>query len=168
MWGFDLSHNNLSGPIPPELGNLRTLIASYNNLSGTIPPEMGSLRRQNHLELSHNNLSGTIPPELGNIYYIDLSHNSLSGIIEPEIGNDDQPLNHLDLSSNVLAGPIPATLSNFENLRFLKLSDNPDLTCWETFAALLWAWGLPFYEGPESVCGVEISYLWLPYICMTN
>jgi len=35
-----LSDNNLTGPIPPELGNLTSLVSLYlygNQLSGTIP-----------------------------------------------------------------------------------------------------------------------------------
>jgi hypothetical protein len=40
MTGLDLSSNNLSGSIPPEIGELREIIAlnlSRNRLSGSIP-----------------------------------------------------------------------------------------------------------------------------------
>ena len=43
---LDLWNNQLSGEIPPELGNLANLTRlslSTNQLSGEIPPELGSL-----------------------------------------------------------------------------------------------------------------------------
>ncbi len=76
VWLLDLSGtggtsgkpHGLSGPIPPELGNLtnlRSLRLGDNNLSGPIPPELGNLTNLTGLHLSNNNLSGPIPPELG-------------------------------------------------------------------------------------------------------
>jgi len=59
---------------------------------------------------------------------------------------------YLNVSSNQLAGPIPASLSNLGNLYYLNLLDNPNLTCWETQAALDWALGLSEYYGPTQVC----------------
>ena len=87
--GLDLSHNRLSGSIPPELGRLtrlQYLDLSHNRLSGSIPPELGRLTRLQYLDLSHNRLSGSIPPELGRLtrlQYLNLSHNQLSGSITP-------------------------------------------------------------------------------------
>ena len=50
----------MSGPIPPELGNISIGITSG-------------------LDLSHNQLSGPIPPEIGfNLYSLDLSHNKFT------------------------------------------------------------------------------------------
>ncbi len=64
---MDLSENQLSGEIPPELGNLsnlRGLLLSNNQLSGEIPPELGNLSNLAELHLSRNQLTGRIPPEV--------------------------------------------------------------------------------------------------------
>jgi len=90
---IDLDENNMSGIIPPELGNLtsiRTLHLGDNNFSGMIPPELGNLNTLNYLNLDGNALMGNIPPELGNISALTrlyLSYNQLSGSIPPELAN---------------------------------------------------------------------------------
>ena len=66
---LDLSNNDLSGEIPPELGNLsrlRTLYLDDNALSGEIPPELGSLSNLEALELypANYDLSGCVPSSL--------------------------------------------------------------------------------------------------------
>ena len=53
---LSLSGNNLSGTLPPELGDLahlRRLILYGNQLTGLIPPEP---RRYDHISLCHNRL----------------------------------------------------------------------------------------------------------------
>ena len=67
MQDLNLSHNNLSGPIPRELRNLSSLQylnLSDNNLSGFIPPELGNLSSLRFLYLYDNNLSSPIPLEV--------------------------------------------------------------------------------------------------------
>ena len=64
---LDLEDNELSGPIPSELGalaNLRYLDLGHNELSGPIPPALGALANLIRLHLSGNELSGPIPSEL--------------------------------------------------------------------------------------------------------
>ncbi|PWA92626.1 leucine-rich repeat protein [Artemisia annua] len=61
---LNLSHNVLTGPIPPSIGKLESLESldiSINNLSGRIPPEIASLSFLSFLNLSYNQLSGRIP-----------------------------------------------------------------------------------------------------------
>ena len=65
--GLYLYENQLSGGIPPELGNLANLTRlrlGGNQLSGEIPPELGNLANLTRLRLGGNQLSGEIPPEL--------------------------------------------------------------------------------------------------------
>ena len=68
--------NRLSGPIPPELGNLANLeelFLSGNQLSGAIPTELGSLSKLQGLFLSGNQLTGCIPVEIAGVANNDLS-----------------------------------------------------------------------------------------------
>ena len=88
-----LGENQLSGEIPPELGNLanlRTLVLRSNQLIGEIPPELGNLANLTELAIIFSKLSGEIPPELGNLANLRslyLSGNQLSGEIPPELSS---------------------------------------------------------------------------------
>ena len=110
-----LSHNQLSGEIPEELGSLRNLAGLFlndNQLSGEIPEELGSLPNLAGLFLHNNQLSGGIPAELGgltNLARLFLNDNQLSGEIPAELGGLTN-LEILSLSSNRLTGCVPASL----------------------------------------------------------
>jgi hypothetical protein len=129
LWRLVLYHNVLSGSIPPEVGNLSSLgwmHLAYNGLSGGIPPEIGNLSTLVGLRLYSNRLSGAIPPEVGDLsslWEMDLGWNQLSGSIPPEIGNLSSLVN-LFLRANQLSGSIPPELGNLASLRSLYLSSN--------------------------------------------
>ena len=124
-----LEANSLTGPIPPELGDLtelRELWLGSNSLSGTIPPELGDLTELRELWLQSNSLTGPIPPELGDLaelQWLVLEANSLTGPIPPELG-DLAELIDLLLSGNSLTGPIPPELGNLNGLKGLSLAKN--------------------------------------------
>ncbi len=62
-----LARNELTGAIPPELGNLTSMIQlrlNGNELSGPIPPELGNLPKLQLLYVSDNELSGCVPDVL--------------------------------------------------------------------------------------------------------
>ena len=129
---LDLFRNDLTGPIPPELGNLASLewlSLVRNDLTGPIPPELGNLTSMRGLNLSDNDLTGPIPPELvnlSNLRTLRLNSNDLTGPIPPELGNLAS-LEWLSLASNDLTGPIPPELGNLASLEWLSLASN-DLT----------------------------------------
>ncbi|MYE81670.1 MAG: hypothetical protein F4X36_07455, partial [Gammaproteobacteria bacterium] len=106
------AEHGLSGPIPPELGNLtglRELRLGHNDLTGPIPPELGNLASLRDLRLGPNDLTGPIPPELGdlsNLTDLVLYNNDLSGPIPPELGKLTG-LRRLSISNNNFLGPIP-------------------------------------------------------------
>ncbi len=121
--------NQLTGPIPAELGKLSNLEALYlhmNQLSGEIPAELGSLRGLQELNLSGNRLSGQIPPEIGsltNLRSLAFNTNLLSGQIPIEIWSLTN-LQSLDLRFNLLSGQIHPRVSNLADLVELYLSGN--------------------------------------------
>lgn len=127
--GLRLFGNRISGSIPPELGNLSKLRSLYLDgclIHGSIPSELGQLTGLIRLSLSGNSLSGSIPPELGqltNLISLTLSGNELTGAIPPELGNLKN-LDRMFLSNNALTGPIPPELGQLENLRTLVLFTN--------------------------------------------
>ena len=127
--GLGLGSNQLSGSMPPELGNLANLERLFlndNQLSGSIPLELGNLANLERLWLYNNQLSGSMPPELGNLANLEtlwLHNNQLSGSIPPELGNLAN-LERLRLHNNQLSESIPPELGNLANLKFLSLGGN--------------------------------------------
>ncbi|KAF9621623.1 hypothetical protein IFM89_024947 [Coptis chinensis] len=85
MAGMDLSCNEFTGDIPPELGALiaiRALNLSNNQLTGSIPKSLADLKQLESMDLSHNKLSGQIPSELIGINTLEVfivAYNNLSG-----------------------------------------------------------------------------------------
>ena len=131
-WDSDVREwipHGLTGPLPPELGNLASLERLYlgsNALSGSIPAELGKLASLTDVDIGANDLTGSIPPELGNLAslrILKLGWNALSGPIPPELGNL-AALRLLVLHSNSLSGPIPPELGNLASLKHLDLGWN--------------------------------------------
>ncbi|XP_022855136.1 MDIS1-interacting receptor like kinase 2-like, partial [Olea europaea var. sylvestris] len=126
---LNLFKNKLSGPIPPELGKLKsleTLSLNNNNLTGLIPASLGKATGLTILHLYANNLSGPIPPELGNLKSLgelELSENNLTGSIPASLG-DLSNLEYLFLRQNQLSGPIPSELGKLKKLVVLEMDEN--------------------------------------------
>lgn len=150
---LDLAFNSLSGPLPPELGNLQNvlsfsvennqltgpipawlsnwknvsaLLLSNNLFTGSIPPELGNCQTLHHLAVDNNLLTGTIPTELCNAVNLDtlmLNDNQLSGNIS-ETFLKCTNLAQIDLTANRLSGEIPAYLATLPKLLILSLGSN--------------------------------------------
>jgi len=103
---------------------LSTLRLYNNKLSGPIPPELGQLSRLEGLRLDNNQLTGPIPSELGqlsNLVTLWLNDNQLSGTVPPELGQLSI-LSELDLSNNALTGSLPRSLMQLDSLYNLLFS----------------------------------------------
>jgi len=84
---LNLDHNQLTGSIPGELGNLGNLWwlnLGYNQLMGSIPAELSKLSNLKWLFLNSNKLSGDIPVSLGILtrlfdlyFHSDIGYNAL-------------------------------------------------------------------------------------------
>ncbi|XP_044978350.1 leucine-rich repeat protein 1-like [Hordeum vulgare subsp. vulgare] len=108
----DLGNAGISGPLIPELGqlkNLRYLELYENKLSGPIPATLGNLRRLVSLDLYSNHLTGIIPASLGNIgtlCFLRVHRNRLAGGIPASLGRLTKLL-RLELQENMLTGTVP-------------------------------------------------------------
>jgi hypothetical protein len=77
--------NQLSGPLPPEIGNLTALKAlalSYNKLSGNLPDEIGNLVNLTSFVIPENRFNGVIPQSIGNLINLtnfNIANNLFSG-----------------------------------------------------------------------------------------
>jgi len=124
-----LGRNQLSGTIPAELGNLRSLRFLHlfdNRLGGAIPATLGNLTNLAELIANHNQLTGAIPAELGDLASLRslfLNSNQISGAIPAALG-DLATLEVLALNENQLSGRIPVALGNLGNLQALRLQLN--------------------------------------------
>ncbi|GLT36266.1 hypothetical protein SLA2020_106570 [Shorea laevis] len=126
---LDASVNQISGPIPPTLGELASLVSlnlSWNLLKDQIPNNVGQMKSLKCLSLAGNNLTGSIPRSFGqlpSLEVLDLSTNSLSG----EIPADLEKLRNLTallLNNNKLSGKIPSGLENVTMLSSFNVSFN--------------------------------------------
>jgi len=64
---LNLHENQLTGSIPPEIGNMTNLTELWlgdNQLTGSIPPETGNLTNLERLYFQNNQLTGEIPESI--------------------------------------------------------------------------------------------------------
>ena len=124
-----LTVNQLTGSIPPSLGNLTSLTVlalSENQLEGEIPDALGNLSELRELVLWRNQLSGQIPASLGDLTeltHLFLDSNELTGSIPDSLGNLSN-LRELGLKENQLTGSIPESLGGLHGLRYTRFGGN--------------------------------------------
>ncbi len=127
--GLNLGHNDLTGMLPPELGQLprlQHLFLSSNQLTGMIPVELAQLSQLREVSLGSNQLTGPIPAELGQLAQLErlvLELNDLTGPIPAELSQLSK-MQALGLSHNALRGPIPVELAQLPELRILYVAGN--------------------------------------------
>jgi len=152
----------LTGVDTDDNGNIIEIDLTDNNLSGIIPPEINDLIYLERLDLCENNLTGTIPnfSNLTNIIELDLNDNQLTGNIPPEIGGLTK-LEILTLSTNELTGSIPGELGNLSELYYLFLFSNDLSGCYNNNLEILCT-QLTLYnpDGEDIDFGNNFDALW--------
>ncbi|KAK4757295.1 hypothetical protein SAY87_007422 [Trapa incisa] len=127
---IDLSMNNITGPIPPEISgasNLQYFNVSRNpGIRGTIPAGIWSMPSLKNLSMSGCNIGGELPAfgsSCGSVSVIELGENALTGSI-PEGISSCHELRRIDFSGNDLTGQIPQGIASLPSLTALDLSRN--------------------------------------------
>ena len=127
-WMSDAPLGEWHGVTTDDRGRVITLSLQENELTGEIPPELGDLSNLESLRLRDNRLSGEIPAELGGLSTLrelNLAWNKLTGVIPEELGNlSSLSLQGPRLDGNELSGQIPPELGNLSNLSWLYLESN--------------------------------------------
>ncbi|KAG5560628.1 hypothetical protein RHGRI_003824 [Rhododendron griersonianum] len=124
-----LDDSRFSGPIPQSLGNLSKITflhLSRNRFSGQIPKNFGTLTKLTDLNLLSNNLSGPVPEEIGNLSSLVRFHlrsNNLSGQLPPQVCRGGK-LKNFSAANNNFTGPIPVSLKNCTSLYRVRLEYN--------------------------------------------
>ncbi|CAL9109649.1 unnamed protein product [Musa acuminata var. zebrina] len=127
---LDLSFNKLSGTLPKEILSISTLTVflnvSSNSLTGPLPPQVGNLKNVRALDVSKNKLSGEVPGSIGGcevLQYLRMEENLFDGPLPPSFSGL-KGLQELDVSRNNLSGSIPSFFGRFPFLRLLNISFN--------------------------------------------
>ncbi|KAG0605661.1 hypothetical protein M758_9G078000 [Ceratodon purpureus] len=145
---MDFNQNNFTGGLSTQvdgshLSSLQVLMVSYNQLEGPIPAWIGDLRSLQVLDVSHNKLTGSIPQNFGNLDGFKVQGGNVSNSLRAP---NNLPINllltpkgqdiieeyaylllettYMDMSSNALEGEIPIGITDLVGMKYLLLSNN--------------------------------------------
>ncbi|MGZ8867849.1 MAG: fibronectin type III domain-containing protein, partial [Thermoanaerobaculia bacterium] len=176
-----LSQNELTGPLQPEIRDLRTLQLldlGDNPIGGTIPPQIAEMPNLTALGLYEAELTGEIPIELWRmsaLVELLLRGNELTGSIPSQV-SALRNIEYLSIEENQLSGAIPLELTTLTNLVQLWLGFNefegsipPQLAQLQRLE-LLTLWGNRFSGTiPRELAQLEnLQYLFLSYNELTG
>lgn len=125
---LDLSDNQISGVVPPWIGEVGSGTLLHLNLShnllARLPEPLSLPTSLAVLDLHNNMLQGNIPLPPTSVTYVDCSNNNFTSSIPPNIGMSLSFTIFFSLSKNGLVGVIPQSICNASYLQVLDLSNN--------------------------------------------
>lgn len=171
-----LSNNNLTGIIPPEIGDLdslKTLRISDNSISGIIPNNIYDLSVLEHLDISSNNITSELSEKIGNctnLKYFFFDRNNIKGRIPRNISK----LFNLKIfvgSYNNISGSLPKELCQLNYIEQINLYNNnlsgnlpKELGELVSLHSLDLDYNYFFGEIPSELCNLKN----LSYLCLSN
>ncbi|KAF8775508.1 hypothetical protein HU200_004936 [Digitaria exilis] len=122
-------NNQLSGPIPDEIGSITTLQIlrlDKNRFTGAVPSNISNLVNLNGLNFADNQLRGTMPDlsALTKLNAIDLSNNSFDPSVLPAWLLTLKALTSVAIASGGLNGELPSRIFTLPELQQVILSNN--------------------------------------------
>jgi Leucine-rich repeat (LRR) protein len=135
MRSIDLSGNNFTGIVPPEVGTLCLdyLLLNKNQLKASSVQDWEFIKLLTNctvlrgVTLQNNRFGGVFPSSISNLSaqlgILDIRFNKISGRIPNGIGNLAK-LFKLGLSGNQFTGHIPDSIERLKLLQFLTLENN--------------------------------------------
>jgi Leucine-rich repeat (LRR) protein len=130
--GFNKFEGSLPDDIPRRMPDLQVMFAENNQLSGPIPSNLGTLDLK-RVHLDDNALTGTIPSELGsppNLQQLFLHGNQLNGPIPDSLANSKK-LSEATFHFNNLEGEVSQSICEnmFQNVLKTISVDCETVTC---------------------------------------
>lgn len=118
--GIEMPANNLVGPMPASIGNLRelrNLIVYANSISGQFPAEWSTLTKLEYFDFRHTLVSGSAPPYLKNfpnLVWLTINSANLTGAFPDYSGLQNMQI--FGVGGNLTPGPIPSYIQGYSNL----------------------------------------------------
>ena len=129
-WLTDAPLHKWHGVNTDNRWNVHELSLRDNQLTGQLPPELGELYAVKGLYFDNNQLTGRIPTQLGNLsrnlVTLWLHTNQFTGTIPAELANLDK-LRDFNVSENELTGQLPNEFTGLKELYSLVFHSNAGL-----------------------------------------
>ncbi|KAJ7949779.1 putative Leucine-rich receptor-like kinase family protein [Quillaja saponaria] len=156
---LNLGANNLSGRIPPSIGNLSGLVSlrlHNNSISGYLPSTLQNCSQLGFLDIGQNKFSQTIPLwiwDMTGLVILRLKSNYFMGKLHKKICELSN-LIVLDLSNNNLSGSIPSCLNKIKAMVVVHTQSE------ESFSALEYGDDYEYYMENLKLApkGNELEY----------
>ena len=153
--------NNLTGNLPPEIGDLTGLeylsFYSGNSINGTLPEEIGNLTELRVLSFEFNNFTGPIPDSYANLTKLRgfwFNNNQLSGEVPSFVVSNYPNLVFFDISFNNFQGALP-DFTALQNLIYININNNHFYATdfsdqFNDYLNLQYSWNSAYYYSPQT------------------